>query len=152
MSQDQLPTSSNGKLPGIVLNLEVRPRAKRRTFPPEYKLRILDEAAQCIKTGERGALLRREGLYSSHLTHWRRELHEGALAGLKPKKRGRKTDPLAAENAALRREIARLEAKLERAETIIEVQKKLSQLLGLPIPDETNELPASTRLPRRSGS
>lgn len=101
-------------------------------------MRILDEAAQCRKPGERGALRRREGLYSSHLTNWCRELREGALAGLKPKKRGPKTEPLAVENTQLRREIVRLQAKLERAETIIDVPKKLSQLLGLPTPSETD--------------
>lgn len=139
MSHDQLLHPGNGNPALTVPDPEVTAKAKRRTFPPEYKLRILDEAAQCTKPGERGALLRREGLYSSHLTHWRRELREGALAGLKPKKRGPKSDPLAVENARLRREIARLQAKLERAETIIDVQKKLSQLLGLPTPSETGE-------------
>jgi transposase len=143
MSQDQLPVSGNGNLSRIVPNPEVTPKAKRRTFSAEYKLRILDEASGCRTPGERGALLRREGLYSSHLTNWRRELQDGALAGLKPKKRGRKSDPLAAENAQLRREIARLQSKLERAETIIEVQKKLSQLLSLPTPSETGETSAS---------
>jgi transposase-like protein len=122
MSQDQLLKSSNGKLPSNVPDPEVRPKAKRRIFTAEYKLRILDEAGACTRPGERGALLRRAGLYSSHLTHWRQELRDGALAGLKPKKRGRKTDPLAAENANLRRENARLQAKLERAEAVIEVQ------------------------------
>jgi transposase len=143
MSQDQLPVSGNGNLSLSVPNPEVTPKAKRRTFSAEYKLRILDEASACRTSGERGALLRREGLYSSHLTNWRRELRDGALAGLKPKKRGRKSDPLATENAQLRREITRLQAKLERAETIIEVQKKLSQLLGLPTPNETDETSAS---------
>lgn len=138
MSHDQLLNPGNGRLALTVPDPEVTPKAKRRTFPAEYKLRILDEAAQCTKPGERGALLRREGLYASHLTHWRRELREGALAGLKPKKRGPKSDPLAVENANLRREIARLQAKLDRAETIIDVQKKLSQLLGLPTPSETD--------------
>ena len=145
MSHDQLLPSGNGKLNLTLPNPEVTPKAKRRTFPPEYKLRILDEATQCRKSGERGALLRREGLYSSHLTHWRRELREGALAGLKPKKRGPKSDPLAAENAQLKREIARLQSKLERAETIIEVQKKLSQLLGLSTPSERGEPNGSLR-------
>lgn len=145
MSHDQLLTSGNGKLNLSVPNPEVTPKAKRRTFSAEYKLRILDEARACRTPGERGGLLRREGLYSSHLTHWRRELREGAFAGLKPKKRGRKSDPLAAENAQLKREIARLQAKLERAETIIEVQKKLSQLLGLPTPNETDETSESPR-------
>ena len=72
-----------------------------------------------------------------------RELRDGALAGLKAKKRGPKRDPLAVENAQLKRDIARLQARLERAETIIEVQKKLSQLLGLPTPNETDANNAS---------
>jgi transposase len=139
MSHDQLLTSGNGKLNPSGPNPEVTPKAKRRTFSAEYKLRILDQASACRTPGERGALLRREGLYSSHLTHWRRELRDGALAGLKAKKRGPKSDPLVVENAQLKREIARLQAKLERAETIIEVQKKLSQLLGVPTPSETGE-------------
>ena len=138
MSHDPLLTPGNGKLALTVPDPEVTPKAKRRTFPAEYKLRILDQASTCRTPGARGALLRREGLYSSHLTHWRHELREGALAGLKPKKRGPKSAPLAVENARLRREIARLQAKLERAETIIDVQKKLSQLLGLPIASETD--------------
>jgi transposase len=140
MSQDQLLKPSNGKLTPEVPDPEVRPKAKRRTFSAEYKLRILDEAAACTRPGERGALLRREGLYSSHLTHWRRERRDGVLAGLQPKKRGRKTDPLALENANLRRDQARLQAKLERAAAIIDVQKKLSALLGLPMTNETDEL------------
>ena len=143
MSHDQLHTAGNGQLTYTVPDPEVTPKAKRRTFPPEYKLRILDQAALCRQPGARGALLRREGLYSSHLTQWRRELREGALAGLKPKKRGPKVDPLAVENASLRREIARLQTQLERAATIIEVQKKLSQLLGLPMPHATDENTAS---------
>ncbi len=139
MSHDQLLTRSNGELTQGVPDPEVTLKAKRRAFSAEYKLRILEAAANCTQPGERGALLRREGLYASHLTHWRQELHDSALAGLKPKKRGRKTEPLAVENAALRRDIARLQAKLERAETIIEVQKKLAHLLGLPMPNETDE-------------
>jgi transposase len=145
MSQDQLLRPNNGKLTQGVPDPEVTLKAKRRTFSVEYKLRLLEEAAHCTQPGERGALLRREGLYASHLTHWRQELRAGALAGLRPKKRGRKADPLAVENAALRREIARLQAKLERAETIIEVQKKLSALLGLPLPNETDETNASLK-------
>jgi transposase len=77
-------------------------------------------------------LLRREGLYSSHLTTWRRQRDRGQLAGLTPKKRGRKPEPQAAELARLQRENEQLKARLEQAETIIEVQKKLSQMLGLP--------------------
>jgi transposase len=145
MSHDQFVISGNGNPTQTVPDPEVTPKARRRTFSAEYKLRILDEAAVCTRPGERGALLRREGLYSSHLTYWRRELRKGVLAGLKPKKRGRQADPLAAENAALRRENARLQTKLERAETIIAVQKKLSDLLGLPTPNETDETNGAPR-------
>ena len=110
---------------------EVRPKARHRQYTAEYKKRILDEADPCTTSTERGALVRREGLYSSHLFAWRRQRAQGALDGLTPKKRGPKTDPLATENARLQREIERLQTQLQRAETIIEVQKKLSQLLGL---------------------
>ena len=145
MSHDQLLPSGNGKLTLSVPNPEVTPKAKRRTFSAEYKLHILDEASACRTPAERGALLRREGLYSSHLTHWRRELRDGALHGLQPKKRGPKSDPLAVENAQLKRELVRVQAQLERAETLIEVQKKLSQLLGLPPANATDESSASLR-------
>jgi transposase len=94
-----------------------------RQFSAEYKRRILEEADACTEPGQIGALLRREGLYSSNLINWRRQRSEGSLKGLSPKKRGPKPDPLANENAALRRRIERLEAELKRAETIIEVQK-----------------------------
>ena len=115
---------------------EVVPMAERRRFSVEYKLRILEEAEQCTEPGEIGALLRREGLYSSYLSRWRRARERGSLNALRPQKRGRKpsADPkLAKEVADLRRENERLQKKLETAETIIEVQKKLSQLLGLDI-------------------
>ena len=138
MSQDQMLTAGNGKRSLTFPSPEVTPKAKRRTFAAEYKLHILDQASACRTPAERGALLRHEGLYASHLTYWRRELQAGALAGLKPKKRGPKADPLALENARLRREIARLQAQLERAETILEVQKKLSLLLGLPTAPPSN--------------
>ena len=120
---------------------EVRPNARHRQFTAEYKKRILDEADACTTSTERGALVRREGLYSSHLFAWRRQRAQGALDGLTPKKRGPKTDPLATENARLQREIERLQAQLQRAETIIEVQKKLSQLLGL----STETIPPAER-------
>ena len=110
---------------------EVIPRAKRRRFSAEYKLRVLAEADSCTERGEIGALLRREGLYSSHLTTWRRQRDEGQLQGLKGKKRGRKADQAAAELAQLRRENEQLQARLQQAETIIDVQKKLCGLLGL---------------------
>ena len=125
MSQNGTPTTA---LP----DPEVRPKAKHRQFTAEYKKRILDEADACTTPTHRGALVRREGLYSSHLTAWRRQRAHGILDGLTPKRRGIKPDPLALENAQLRREIKRLEQQLQRAETIIEVQKKISQLLSLP--------------------
>ncbi len=99
----------------------------------EYKLETLKEAEACTEPGEIGALLRRKGLYSSHLSKWRQQRDEGVLAGLTPKKRGRKLRKVSAEArrvAELEREVALLRRKLAQAETIIEVQKKLSQLLG----------------------
>jgi len=110
---------------------EVVPKAKRK-FSTEYKRRILEEANDCTEPGQIGALLRREGLYSSHLSTWRRQRDRGLLEALSPEKRGRKRkDELEREVAKLQRENERLQVRLEQAETIIEVQKKLSQLLGL---------------------
>jgi len=109
----------------------------RRRFTAEYKIRVLREADRCTEPGQLGALLRREGLYSSHLSTWRQQRDEGTLAGLTPKRRGRKANPdapLIAENQRLKRETQRLAAKLRQAETIIEVQKKLSEILGIPLP------------------
>lgn len=125
MSQNETPMT-------VLPDPEVRPKAKHRRFTAEYKKRILDEADACTTATQRGALVRREGLYSSHLTAWRRQRAHGILDGLAPKKRGGKPDPLAIENVQLRREIQQLQEHLHRAETIIEVQKKVSQLLGLP--------------------
>jgi len=113
---------------------EVRPAPLRRRFSAKEKLRILEEAAACTKPGEIGALVRREGIYSSYLSRWRWARDRGQLDGLSAKKRGPKssaTKELAEENAALRQENKRLRTRLERAETIIDVQKKLSQMLGL---------------------
>jgi transposase-like protein len=116
---------------------EVVPKAKRRQFKAKYKLRVLEEADRCTERGQIGELLRREGLYSSHLSKWRQQRARGQLQGLAPKKRGRKSqDPSIAELARLRRENERLRVQLEQAEIIIDVQKKLAQLLGLPT-DET---------------
>ena len=113
----------------------------RRRFTAEYKLCILREADRCTESGQLGALLRREGLYSSHLSTWRQHRDAGTLAGLTPKRRGRKANPdapLIAENERLKRETQRLAAKLRQAETIIEVQKKLSEILGIPLPPPDN--------------
>ena len=112
---------------------EVRAVAKRRQFNAAYKLSVLEEADRCSEPGAIGALLRREGLYSSHLTVWRRERAAGALAAL-ARRRGRKAT-LSVEQkrlAGLQAENARLKRELEQAHTIIDVQKKLSTLLGLP--------------------
>ena len=111
---------------------EVAAKARRRKFTAAYKLDILAQADACSKPGEIGALLRREGLYSSLLSRWREQRGTGAFAALSPKKRGRKphrVDPQAKRVAQLERENARLRQRLEKAETIISVQKKLSQLL-----------------------
>ena len=116
--------SQNGTQTTARPDPEVRPKAKHRQFTAEYKKRILDEADACTTPPQRGALVRREGLYSSHLTAWRRQRVRGILDGLAPKKRGVKPDPRALENAQLRTEIKHLEQQLHRAETIIEVQKK----------------------------
>jgi transposase-like protein len=120
------------------LDIEVTAKAVRRRYSAEYKLRILEEAESCA-SGEIGALLRREGLYSSHLTTWRRQRAAGQLAGLAPKKRGPKPDPQAEELKRLRRENERLQVRLQQAEAIIEAQKKLAQLFGLGSMSESDE-------------
>jgi len=109
-------------------------RAKRRAFTVAEKLRILREAERCPE-GELGALLRREGIYSSHLTNWRRERDRGQLAGSASRKRGPKVDEQARRLAELERENARLAAKLRKADLIIDAQKKLLRVLGLPEPE-----------------
>ncbi len=113
---------------------EVTPKAKRRRFSASYKLRILEESDRCTKPGQIGALLRREGLYSSNLTSWRRQRDQGQIGALSPKKRGPKPVPdatMVRELTKLREQNQRLEQKLKKAELIIEVQKKVSALLGL---------------------
>jgi transposase-like protein len=121
---------------------EVADRPKRRRFTAEYKRKILKQADACTRHGELGALLRREGVYSSSLTAWRSARDRGELAGLTPKKRGPKAsapDPRDRELAAKDREIARLSARAERAEALIDVQKKLSQILGIRLPDSDDK-------------
>src|SRR3954447_13884033 len=108
---------------------ELVEKAKRRTFTAEYKLRILRQAEACTRPGEIGAMLRREGLYTSHLTAWRKQRDQGALEGL-GRTRGRKpADPREAELAALRRRAERAEAELEKARRVIEIQGNVSALL-----------------------
>lgn len=114
---------------------EVAATAKRRQFSSREKRRILAAADRCTAVGEIGALLRREGIYSSHLTTWRKQRATTERAALEPQKRGRKADPASAEarrEEALTRENARLRHQLAQAHTIIDVQKKLCTLLGLP--------------------
>ena len=121
-------------------NPEVSEKAARRRFTAEYKLKILQQAEACRGEEGIGALLRREGLYSSHLTTWRRQREIGLLSGLSPKRRGRKAsprNPLQPEVDRLRKETGRLQKRLKQAELIIEVQKKISQILGIPL--ETSE-------------
>jgi len=122
---------SDGKYVDQIPDPEVRPKAQRRQYSAEYKRRILQEYEACTELGEKGALLRREGLYSSHITTWRRQRKRGELEGLASQKRGPKADPQAAEIARLQRENERLHKRLEQAELIIEVQKKVSQILGM---------------------
>jgi len=121
---------------------EVLAKAKRRQFPAEYKRRIVREADAARDAGEIGALLRREGLYSSHLATWRRARERGELAGLSPKRRGRKekaVNPIAKRVAELERDKRRLERRLKQAELLLEIQKKASQLLEIPLASHDDE-------------
>lgn len=113
---------------------EVLARSARRRFSKEAKLRILQEADRCPE-GQIGALLRREGIYSSHLARWRVKRDQGALAALTPKKRGplSAVNPLAKRVAELERERNRLQARLTQAEAIIDIQKKVAEILGIPL-------------------
>ena len=120
-------------------DVEVVAKAKRRQFTAKYKQEILRKADACKKPGEVGALLRSEGLYSSHLTSWRQARDRDELAGLAPKKRGRKPaapDPRDKRIVELERQVTRLTARAERAEGIVEIQKKVAALLGRPFPSE----------------
>ncbi len=130
MSQDQ-----NGKSAEEGMKTEVVAKAKRRQHVAEYKLRILREVEECKSSGEVGALLRREGLYSSLVSKWREQRERGSLTGLSGHRRGPKVDPQAVEIARLQSENKRLQEKLERAELIIDVQKKVARLLGVPLED-----------------
>jgi transposase len=123
------------------VNNEVAERPAHRRFTLEYKKRILAEYER-LPRGEQGALLRREGLYSSHVDSWRKQRDAGVEQALMPKKRGRKTaphNPLSQENAELRRKLARTEAALRKAQLIIDFQKKVSEELGLPLKTLDND-------------
>ena len=134
-----MPESSIGNVKEAMPNTEVVAKAKRNRFTATEKLRILREVDACQGTGEVGALLRREGIYSSYLTTWRRQREAGQLDGLAPRKRGPKPDQQAIELAKLRRENARLQDRLEQAEFIIDFHtcpggryqgKKVAQMFG----------------------
>jgi transposase-like protein len=125
-------TESNGVK--SLTEVEVVAKAERRRFTVEYKLKVLREADSCKRPGEIGALLRREGLYWSNLTTWRKQRENGELLGLKGKQRGpqrREKNPLAGRVLELERDNARLKRRVERAEGIVELQKKVSEILGI---------------------
>lgn len=132
---DAMVEAHRAEAPGESPDPEVLEQGRRRTFPAAYKLRILQDADACTEPGEIGALLRREGLYSSHLTSWRRQRKEGALRAMTSKSRGPKPrkNPMAKQVIQLERENTRLCRKLEQAEAIIEIQKKVAALLGIPL-------------------
>ena len=116
-------------------DVQVAAKPQRRSFTAEYKRRLLKEADACTTPGAVGALLRREGLYSSHLVEWRRARARGELAGLTPKKRGRKptpVDPRDRKIAELERQLAQMTGRAERAEALVEAQKNLAARLGRP--------------------
>ncbi len=120
---------------------EVVAKPRRRHFTAEYRLRILEEADGCTKSGEVGQLLRREGLYSSHLAAWRKARNEGALQGLAPRKRGAKPkarNPLEPKVRELESKVARLEKELHKAHTILDVQGKVAGLLGFDLESGKN--------------
>ena len=125
MSED-----TNGTVKEEMPRTEVVAKAKRKRFTAAEKLRILREVDACQGSGEIGALLRREGIYSSYLTTWRRQRERGELDGLAPQRRGPKPDPQAVEIARLKRENERLQKRLEQAEFIIDFQKKVAQMFG----------------------
>ena len=134
--------STSLEAPQMAVETEVVAKARRRRFTAAEKLRVLKEADRCTKSGEVSALLRREGLYSSHLSVWREARKRGELAGLTPRARGRKAKPVDARDrklAELERENRRLSARLERAEGLIAVQNKVAQILGVQL--ESDEQP-----------
>lgn len=127
----------------VVPEVEVAEKAARRQFSAEYKRKILKEADACTREGEIGALLRREGLYSSHLAVWRAARERGEIAGLAPRKRGPKVappDPRDRKIVELERETRRWKSRAERAEALVDLQKKVSQILGIALPESDEKL------------
>jgi transposase-like protein len=135
---DEVPSTGASSSRLAAPDPEVVARPKRRRFTAEYRLRIVEEADQCSEPGDIGRLLRREGLYSSHLTKWREARRDGALRGLRSKKRGAKAkaiNPLAPKVRELEAKVARLEKDLHTAHTILDVQEKVAGLLGFSLED-----------------
>lgn len=129
----------DGQVNVVAEDVQVAAKPRRRTYTAEYKRRILKEADACTAPGAVGALLRREGLYTSHLVVWRRARRRGELAALAPKRRGRKptpVDPRDRKIAELQRQLVQMTGRAERAEALVELQKKLAALLGRPLESE----------------
>jgi transposase len=125
----------DAQVPAVTEDVQVAAKPQRRTYTAEYKRRILKEADACTTPGAIGALLRREGLYTSHLVVWRRARARGELTALTPKKRGRKptpVDPRERKIAELERQLAQMTGRAQRAEALVEAQKNLAALLGRP--------------------
>lgn len=136
----ELPPPANGEKRGLP-DPEVAPHAPRRRFSAAYKARIVREADACTHPGEVGALLRREGLYSSCLTEWRKVYRRGAQTALADHRRGRKPKQSEEEkeNARLRKQLARTQEELRQARLIVEAQKKISEILGIALPPKEND-------------
>jgi transposase-like protein len=131
--------AEGGQVNVVAEDVQVAAKPRRRTYTAEYKRRILKEADACTAPGAVGALLRREGLYTSHLVVWRRARRRGELAALAPKRRGRKptpVDPRDRKIAELQRQLVQMTGRAERAEALVELQKKLAALLGRPLESE----------------
>ena len=141
MSKSSAKQSQNGTTPQVTRSTEVQPSARRPIRSATERLRLVEEY-DSYEAGspERGALLRREGIYTSQISKWRKLRTKGALAALAPKVSGPKPDPLLAEIDALRKQNARLQARLAQAQTIIDVQKKVAALLGIdPLPPQSED-------------
>ena len=126
---------ARGEVTVVAEDVQVVAKPRRRTYPAEYKRRILKEADACTAPGAIGALLRREGLYSSLLVEWRRARGRGELAALAPKQRGRKPTPVDPRDRTileLERQLAQMTGRAERAEVLVDAQKNLAALLGRP--------------------
>lgn len=131
-----------GSLMSKKTETEVKEKTTRRRFTAKYKIRILAEAEKCTERGELGALLRREGLYSSMLLKWRQQAEEGKLAGLTKKKRGpvaKVSDSRDRHILELERENRKLARRAERAEALVELQKKVSEIMGIVLPDPEDD-------------